>query len=316
MILGRTSSSLMTSKMVLLVGGDSEIGAATAGLLRGQGAPVVTTTRRPERLADNVMLLDLSQPLGAWEPPAGVEAACIFAAIARLAVCADDPEGSARINVDQTLALTERLVTRGIYVLFLSTNQVFDGSIAEVSPEAPTCPVSEYGRQKARTEAALRAMMDGGAPVGILRLAKVVSPDMPLVRGWVSTLKSGQPIRAFHDMPMAPAPTQIVCTAIAKLLQDRAQGVFQLTGPRDVSYLDIGCHVAERVGAPRSLVESISATAAGQPPGSTPRHTTLDSTVLRDRYGLVVPDVWTVVDSIIAAGQPSAPLHALASDRG
>ena len=48
----------MPSKMLLLIGGDSEIGAATAGLLKGQGMPVVVTTRRSDRLADDVKLLE------------------------------------------------------------------------------------------------------------------------------------------------------------------------------------------------------------------------------------------------------------------
>ncbi len=301
----------MASEMFLLVGGDSEIGSGTADLLKGQGVAVVTTTRRADRRADDVALLDLSQPLDTWEPPAGTAAACIFAAIARLAVCADDPEGSAFINVDQTLALTERLVSRGSYVLFLSTNQVFDGNVAHVPADAESCPVSEYGRQKAKTEAALKAMMGRGAPVAILRLAKVVSSDMALVRDWAGTLRAGQPIRAFHDMPMAPVPTEIVSEAIGKLLQDRARGVFQLSGPRDVSYFEVGCHVAERVGAPLSLVESASALDAGQPPGSTPVHTTLDSSALAERYHLVAPDVWAIVDGVIDAGTPSRPRHAM-----
>ena len=87
---------------------------------------------------------------------------------------------------------------------FLSTNQVFDGSVPEMAADAPASPVSEYGRQKARVEAALRARMDQGAPVAVLRLAKVVSRDMPLIRGWVDALSAGKPIRAFHDMTLAP----------------------------------------------------------------------------------------------------------------
>jgi dTDP-4-dehydrorhamnose reductase len=41
------------------------------------------------------------------------------------------------INVARTIELVERLVARGIYVLFLSTNQVFDGSRAHVPAAAP-----------------------------------------------------------------------------------------------------------------------------------------------------------------------------------
>ena len=228
--------------MWLLVGGDSEIGAATCRALTAAGRPVVATTRRPERATADRPLLDLAQPLGDWQPPAGTRSACVFAAIARLAACADDPAGSAHINVTQTLAVIERLLARGIHVVFLSTNQVFDGKAANVAPEAeaPTCPVSEYGRQKARTEAALREHMGRGAPVAILRLAKVASPGMALIKGWVDALTSGKPIRAFHDMTMAPTPTGLVTAAIEALMADRAHGIYQLTGPRDVAYSEVG----------------------------------------------------------------------------
>jgi dTDP-4-dehydrorhamnose reductase len=297
--------------MLLLLGGDSEIGAATIRHLNGRAMPpALATTRRPDRVSVRMVLLDLSRPLNHWEPPAGVDAACIFAAVSRLAACASNPEASAFINVEQTLALAERLLARGIYVLFLSTNQVFDGSVAQVGVEAPTCPVSEYGRQKAHTEAALRQHMDRGAPVGILRLAKVMSPDMPLVHGWIDALMVGRSIRAFHDMTMAPAPTEMVVSAIAHLLRDKARGIFQLSGPRDVSYLEIGYQLAERVGAARSRVERVSAVEAGQPLGSTPRHTTLDSSALRERYGLVVPDVWMVLETALLGSAPTRPVSA------
>lgn len=296
--------------MLLLLGGDLEIGAATIRHLNGRAMPALATTRRPDRVSGRMVLLDLSQPLNHWEPPAGVDAACIFAAVSRLAACASNPEASAFINVEQTLALAERLLARGIYVLFLSTNQVFDGSVAQVGAEAPTCPVSEYGRQKARTEAALRQHMDRGAPVGILRLAKVMSPDMPLVHGWIDALMAGRSIRAFHDMTMAPAPTEMVVSAIAHLLRDKARGIFQLSGPRDVSYLEIGYQLAERVGTARSRVERVSALEAGQPLGSTPRHTTLNSSALRERYGFVVPDVWMVLETALLGSAPTRPVSA------
>ena len=120
--------------MFLLVGGDSEIGAATARTMsqrRHRGRrhdPPPQGRRAPTR-----PFLDLTAPLDDWHPPQGTRAACVFVAIARLAACAADPAGSAHVNVTQTLALIDRLLAQDIHVLFLSTNQVFDGS-------RPTCP--------------------------------------------------------------------------------------------------------------------------------------------------------------------------------
>ena len=297
--------------MVLIVGGDSEIGAAVYRAMKAQGLSVAATTRRSDRVAPDRPFLDLAAPLDGWAPPPGTQAVCLCAAIARLVACADDPVASAHINVVQTLALAETCLARGIAVLFLSTNQVFDGRTPHQRADAPHSPVSEYGRQKARAEAALLQLGDG-APVAILRLAKVVSATMPLIGGWIKDLTAAKPIRVFNDLALAPTPTDLVCTAIGALLQDRARGIFQLTGPRDVTYADIGGFLAAYLGADQKLVNQTSAREAGLPEGATPPHTTLDSSLLRVHYGLEVPDVWDVVERVAAntADKVASSTHA------
>jgi dTDP-4-dehydrorhamnose reductase len=284
--------------MFLIVGGDSEIGAAALRAMKAQGASVAATTRRNDRVTLDRPFLDLSAPLDDWVPPSGTQAVCLCAAIARLSDCADDPAGSAHINVAQTLALAEKLLARGITVLFLSTNRVFNGRTPHERAEAPHSPVSEYGRQKARAEAVLLRQLESGAPVAILRLAKVMSETMPLITGWIKDLTAAKPIRVFSDLALAPTPTDLVCTAIAALLQDRARGVFQLTGPRDVTYVDIGRFLATHIDVDQKLVIQTSAREAGLPEGATALNTTLDSSRLRVHYGLEVPDVWDVVERV------------------
>jgi dTDP-4-dehydrorhamnose reductase len=192
------------SDRLLIVGGDSEIAAATTAYLRERGHDVIATTRRRELVAADRPFLDLTKAIEDWPVPDGVTAACLCAAIARLNDCARDRAGSAMINVTGTLALAKKLLAQGIPVLFLSTDKVFDGERAYVPADASPCPVSEYGRQKAAAEAALDDLMREGAPAATLRLAKVVMPGMALLREWIAELNGGRPIRAFHDMMMAP----------------------------------------------------------------------------------------------------------------
>jgi dTDP-4-dehydrorhamnose reductase len=286
--------------MFLIVGGDSEIGAATSHTFKALGMPVVSTTRRTECVSPERPLLDLSAPIDSWQPPLGTQAACVCAAVARLAACEADPHGTSRINVVQTLALVDSLLARGTFVLFLSTNQVFDGRVAHVKADAPHSPQSEYGRQKAQTETGLKDRMARGAPIAILRLAKVVSGGMPLIDGWAATLSAGKPVSAFRDMMIAPTPTDLVCSAVAALMKDRATGIFQLTGPRDVAYADVARFLADRLDVDPHLVSETSALEAGLPQGVTHQNTTLDSSLLRMRYGLEVPDAWQVIEKFIS----------------
>lgn len=289
---------------LLLIGADSEIGAATAAHLHQRGVAFAATTRRRDRVAAARPFLDLAEPLADWRPPPGTSAACIAAAVARLQACEADPEGSSFVNVTQTVALAERLLEHGAAVLFLSTNQVFDGTAPHVPADAPHAPVSAYGRQKARTEAALMRHIAAGAPVAILRFAKIVAPGMQLLRQWSAALASGRRVEAFADMMLAPVPIALAASAIAELLQagESSRGIFQLTGPRDVAYAEIARHLAGLAGADPGLVTPVPAASAGMPPGVTPRHTTLDSSALRDRFGIAVPDPWTVVEAIVDAG--------------
>jgi dTDP-4-dehydrorhamnose reductase len=285
---------------LLIVGGDSEIGVAAAEFMRRRGHAVAVTTRRRNTVAADRPFLDLSIPFDdAWAPPRGARAAYLCAAVARLGDCAADPAASALVNVTRTLALADRLLAHGVPLVFLSTDKVFDGTRASVPAEAPTCPISEYGRQKAAAEAALRELMARGAPVAILRLAKIVSPGMTLLRQWKADLAGGKPIRAFFDMMMAPTPVSVVAAALECLLCEPITGVFQLSGPRDVAYSAVAERLAGKLGADRALVQPVSAYTAGLPEGSTARHTTLDSTALRERFGIAVADAWEVMDDII-----------------
>jgi|SRR5579863_2377741 len=284
---------------ILIVGGDSEIATAAAAHLRASGYTVAATTRRPERIATDRPFLDLSRPVEDWPIPDGISAVCFCAAIARLNDCANNPPASALVNVTRTIALADKALALGIPILFLSTDKVFDGTRAHVPAATPLCPVSEYGRQKAATEAALGERMRAGAPVTVLRLAKIVSPGMALLRQWIASLTGGKSVRAFDDMMMAPTPVAVVAMAVERLVAEPNPGIFQLTGPRDVAYSEVAAHLARSIGADPALVGPVSAYSAGLPPGSTARHTTLDSSALRERFGIAVPDAWAVIDELV-----------------
>lgn len=298
--------------MKLLVGGDSELGAATHRYLATHGQSSFATTRRHDRTSSERPFFDILDFSDDWMPPAGTDAACIFVSVARLRDCAMDQAGSSRVNIEQTLRLIDQLTAKGIYVLFLSSNQVFDGEAATVISTAPTCPVSEYGRQKAATEAAILDRIAKGAPLAILRLSKVVSPNIPLIQGWIDTLAQGRPIETFNDMALAPVPIDLVTAAIDRLLENKLTGVFQLSGPRDVTYFEIGQYIARELGIDPALVKPASVKSGGMPEGATPRNTTLDSSFLRDRFGINPPDAWEIIGNIVKPKTGTAGMDAIA----
>ena len=302
--------------MFLIVGGDSDIGRAVAVALRMEGQMVVGTTRRTNRVGPSSPLLDLANVPVDWEPPAKTSAACIAAAVARLAACAADPEGAAQVNCVGVIEVARRLTQRGIYTLFLSSNQVFDGAAPYVAADTPTVPNTVYGDQKARAESLLRDMMAAGAPVGILRLSKVVFPGLKLFADWCHNLLLGKPVRAFTDMTLAPVPIDFVVRAIRAMTSSRATTVAQLTGPQDITYFVAARHIASLLDADPALVEAGRAVDVGMLAGMTPAHTTLDCEYLRLAHGIEVPPAIQVIESTIrgdASIRQSLPRERLAN---
>lgn len=265
---------------ILVVGGDSLVGSWLAAYLRARGDRVVETSRRADRVAAGALKLDLAADPASWPALPPLRGAVLCAAIARLQDCEQDPAGSRQVNVEGVAALAHRLVAAGMPTVFLSTDKVYDGQRPQRRREEPTCPTTEYGRQKAAAEAAMPA----GATV--LRLSKVVSPTLELFRGWSRELAAGRPITPFSDLMLAPVPVELVAQTIARLIDERRVGLFHLTGARDVSYVEAARALAARLGSDPVLIQPRSSN-VGPPPVP---YTALDMSIERDLWGLAAPD--------------------------
>ena len=272
--------SLRPPPSVLIVGGDSFIGEALVRRLRAANWRVWSTTRR-RASGDDVIRLDLADELP--ELP-DVGAAVICAARARLGDCAADPAGSRRINVDGAARIAAALARRGSYPLFLSTDKVFDGLVPQRRRDDDVCPQTEYGRQKADAERAVRRV--GGA---VLRLCKVVSPELPLIADWRRALLEGRPITPYTDMFVAPAPVGHVCALIERLLAARASGVFHCTGAEDRSYAALAGALAHALKVDPGLIRAVPCDPEAHPPAARPPHSTLEMSVEQGRFGLGQP---------------------------
>jgi dTDP-4-dehydrorhamnose reductase len=280
----------------LVVGGDGLIGRALTRRLAGEGRAVLATTRRRGCAGAGRPRLELSENPMDWTPPSPVSVAFLVAAAANQLSCCADPDASRRINVDHTVALARRLVSLGAFVVFTSTNLVFDGEEARYQTCAATHPTSEYGRQKAEAEQALLAL---GPRVAVVRLTKVLAAEMPLIGGWVAALKAGKPVEAFTDLICAPMPVDFVAEALARIGAQQKGGLFHLSGADEVSYADLARSLAQRLGVDSALVRSTTSVAAGVKLQSLPKHSSLDAHDVAESFSLPPPRLAAVIESCL-----------------
>ena len=218
--------------MYLIVGGDSTIGRALSTYWCAEGVDHCASTRRRESVTENRPYLDLASMSWSDFKEDRYDAVVFCAAVTKLAECENHPRATSKINVEATIGLACFLGIRGSHLLMLSTNQVFDGRKPRPRVSDEVCPVTEYGRQKSEAERLILQMPRSA----VLRLTKVVHPDLPLLKRWNNSLQSGQPIEAFDDMNIAPITLEDVVTQIDKLIRMSSTGIYHLSGDHDISY--------------------------------------------------------------------------------
>ena len=259
------------------------------------GAEVWRTSRRAGPRYTSIRL-DLSEPENAWGPLPSCRTAVICAGITSLDECRRDPDGTRRINVLQTLALARRLAGEGVFLVYLSTNLVFDGSKPCPQPDEPVSPRTEYGRQKAEVEAGLAKI---GSRHAIVRLTKVIYPGLPLLLGWRGALNDGRSITPFSDKMVAPISLRNVLQGVAAVTERELEGVWQFSPANDVSYAEIATSLGELISAPRALIKPVRAPLVESE--TLPRYGTLDASRPIRELNLDF-HAWAQVVSEIGAG--------------
>lgn len=274
--------SSQTPKRILIIGGDSRIGAALCETLRVRGVLVTATTRRAEKLGIGTSLLDLQDvnSIDALDVT-GYDMAYVCAGLSTFAACEESAEGeegeaARRVNVDHTLRLCERLRAAGCALVFLSTSAVFDGQQAQAAEDTPTSPTTDYGRQKALVESALLNVKLGQHPsAAVVRLSKVLTPDASIVVNWRDQLACDRDIHPLSDLWLSPISLSYAVQGLIALGLAGEGGVFHFSGERNVSYADCASALATRWGQPARRVNPHTIAEAGISLPYRPAHPTL-----------------------------------------
>jgi len=232
----------------LVVGGDGLIGSHLAGL-SGKGSPQVVMTTRRKPVEDGRLFANLSTGDVTQVTAAGADIVFLCAAMTNMQACQQDQELSYRINVTGTVDLTSRLVRQGSFVVFLSSNTVFNGLINRPDEDAACAPVNEYGRQKVEAEKQLLAIPGADKNISIVRLSKTLSPHSGMVAEFLRCFLTGEICQAFNDLKMSPISLGYVSRALSIIASRKLPGVFHLSGEEEMSYAEFASRLAMNVGA-------------------------------------------------------------------
>ncbi len=222
-----------TEKNILIIGVDSQIGHALSVYLHAIGIPCVGTSRKKQHISQNIYFFDFADPdFNVFDQR--FSHAIICAGVTNIAECESDPIGCKQINVIHTTALIDILNRNGTFVIYLSSNAVFNGNKPFYRYDDVTSPETKYGAYKCEVEDYLAA----NSPENncVLRLTKVISITTPFIERWHQQAKAGQAITAFTNRFVSPIDINEVIRTIHRLIEIKPRGLFQLGNQKEYSY--------------------------------------------------------------------------------
>lgn len=167
-----------------------------------------------------------------------------------------------KVNVLGTKNLAQVCKEKGIHLIHISTDFVFDGTKTTPYLETDaTSPLEWYGETKAIAEA---VVIDSGVSHTIVRIAYPYranfenKPD--LIKKIRAGLASGNLSPQFSDTIITPTLVDDIARAFDKIIELKPQGIYHVTGTTSLSPFELAQKVAVAYGFDKNIVKEGSLT--------------------------------------------------------
>ncbi|MDR2868225.1 MAG: dTDP-4-dehydrorhamnose reductase [Bacteroidales bacterium] len=159
-----------------------------------------------------------------------------------------EPEKALLLNATAVHYLAEIAQAKGLFLVHISTDYVFDGQASTPYPiDAPVCPLSVYGKTKAAGE---KAVMDSGAHTVIIRTSWLYSVYGNNFVKTMLRLGSERPeIRVVSDQIGSPTSAHDLAEAIMQLIENKnikeKQILLHYSNAGTISWYDFACAIMQ-----------------------------------------------------------------------
>lgn len=172
------------------------------------------------------------------------------------------PEDGRASNLGGTTAVANACKKHGAYLVYISTNAVFDGENAPYAETAKTHPLHHYGRIKLECESAAAAAGSFAVARPILMYGWNHMVNRPNPVTWVyEKLLRGESVKLVDDVYENPLYNRQCGRALWAMLEKRPKGIFHLAGGTRLNRFDLGLAVAEAFGLDKGLIERVDSSA-------------------------------------------------------
>jgi dTDP-4-dehydrorhamnose reductase len=211
------------------------------------------------------------------------------AAIANLEACEANPEQAAEVNGQLPGVIAASAQKRGIQMIHISTDAVFDGVKGEYLETDPPNPLSVYARTKWQGEQAVLAANPQALVVRVNFYGWSISGTRSLAEFFVNNLEQGKTMKGFTDILFCPMMVLDLADMLVEAAQKQLHGIYHLVGGQAMSKYDFGVAIARTFGFDESLISPASVLDGGLTAARSP-NLTLNTDKITKALGHDLPE--------------------------
>lgn len=174
------------------------------------------------------------------------------AALTDVDKCEVEKELAYKINVEGTRVVAEMARKVGAFMVYISTDYVFDGSKGMYKEEDETNPINYYGYTKLLGEKYCQDFCI--ARTCVIYGAKPASGKVNFALWLINKLENGESVRIITDQYITPTLNTNLAKMLLEIAERKIIGVFHLAGATRVSRFEFAKEIARVFGLDDSLI--------------------------------------------------------------
>ena len=167
--------------------------------------------------------------------------------------CEREKDLAYKMNVEGTRVIAEAARCAGSFLVYISTDYVFDGQRGLYREEEETNPISYYGLSKLQGE---QFCLDQGciARTCVIYGSRPASGKVNFALWLLNSLKSGKEVRVVTDQFITPTLNSSLAAMVLEAADRHLSGIYHLSGATRVSRYDFACQLARAFDLDRRLI--------------------------------------------------------------
>jgi dTDP-4-dehydrorhamnose reductase len=220
--------------------------------------------------------------------------------------CEKNPDLAYLTNAELPGELARQAVPRGIPMIYISTDAVFDGVRGDYSEEDEPKPLSVYAKTKLIGEQGVADAYPEAIIARVNMFGWSLTGKRSLAEFFFYNLSDGKGVKGFTDVFFCPMLANDLAGVLLEMLEKGLRGLYHVVSSDCMSKYDFGAAIAEKFGLDAGLITPVSVTEGGLAAARSP-NLILKADKLAKALGSTLPNIEEGLARLYGLYQESYP---------